>query len=277
MCRKCGSIAEPISEKNIAKTLFGGIVSKFSLKALAEEPSGDDNTSGEDDPDNSSKSTINYEDLISKARKEEKEKQYKAIEKLKGQVNTLTQQHNDDLLVVAGLKADLEKANAKLSTAGDGDTEAVKTLKGEVSTLTKEKKDLEVKVAEYEANKPVSKEEVEKEVRAELEAEYEVRTYKAEKMAELKDDILVPELVMGDTKEAIDATITQALERSKQIRENLGLADGGKKKPEKRTPKSVSNPSVTSVQDNQYSYEYLASLDVSSPEYAEVRKQLGLK
>ena len=124
-------------------------------------------------------------------------------------------------------------------------------------------------------NKPVSREEIETEVRAELEKEYEVKTYKAEKMAELKNDILVPELVMGTTKEEIDASIQSALTRSAEIKKSLGI--DGEKKPQKRTPKSPANPSVSGIQDKNISMEYLASLDVASPEYAEVRKQLGLK
>lgn len=268
MRSNCGTIEEPINKMTV-KTLFGAVVSLFSLRAYAEES--DPNKSDEGGEDNTPAPTINYEDLISKARKEEKEKQYKTIEKLKGQVTTLTEQHNNDLLKIADLEKKLEVANEKLSKTGDNDSEAVKTLKGEVSTLVKEKADLEKKVADLEKNKPVSREELETEIRAELEAQYEVRAYKAEKMAELKDEILVPELVMGDTKEAIDASIQVALERSKEITEKLGV------KKQKRTPSNPSNPDVSHVQDSKYSYEYLASLNPASKEYAEVRKQLGLR
>ena len=238
MRKNCGITAEMSNEK-IKK-----LIEAISLKAFADEGG-----SG-DDPDDSAGGdggvktpTINYEDLIAKARKEEKEKQYKTIEKLKGQVATLTEQHNNDLLV----KADLEKA----------------------------KKDLEDKVSKFEGQKPVNREEVEAEVRAELEKEYEVKTYKVEKMAEYKDDILVPELVMGTTKEEIDASIQSALERSKQIRESLGISDGTKTK-KKTTPKTPANPSSSSVQNKDISLERLATMDVRSPEYAELRKQLGL-
>ena len=250
------------------------IIEAVSLRAFAEEPEDNAGGSADDNDDNSSKSTptINYEDLIAKARKEEKEKQYKKIEKLNTQVSTLTEQHNGDLLKIADLEKKLQEANDKLTKAGSGDSEEVKTLKETVKSLEADKKDLEAKVADFEAKKPVNREEVEAEVRAELEAEYEVKTYKAEKMAELKDDILVPELVMGTTKEEIDASIQSALERSKQIKENLGIAS----KKQARTPKSPTNASVSSVQDKEVSLERLATMDVRSPEYAELRKQLGL-
>lgn len=241
-------------------------IEMFSLKAFAEEP--------EDKGEGVTTPTINYEDLIAKARKEEKDKQYNTIEKLKAQINTLTEQHNGDLLKVADLEKQLKEANDKLTKVGSGDSEEVKTLKNTIKTLEKEKEDLDKKVKAYESTKPVSREEVVAEVRAELETEYEVKTYKATKMAELKDDILVPELVFGSTKEEIDASIQNALTRSAEIKKNLGL-DGSTK--QKRTPKSPANPSVSGVQDTQVSLERLATMDVRSPEYAQLRKQLGLR
>ena len=255
-----------------SKETIKKIIEAVSLRAFADEGGESDNTDGE-----GAKSTpqINYEDLIAKARKEEKEKQYKTIEKLKGQVATLTEQHNNDLLVKADLERQLQEANEKLTKAGSGDSEEVKTLKETVKTLTAEKEELGKKVKELEAITPVDRDAVVAEVKAELEAEYEVKTYKATKMLELKDDILVPELVFGNSKEEIDATIQSALERSAEIRKNLGVAD--KKQPQKRTPKSPANPSVSGIQDNQVSMERLATLDVRSPEYAELRKQLGLR
>ena len=249
------------------------IIEAISMRVFADE--GEQSNEGEVDNNESNKTpTINYEDLIAKARKEEKEKQYKTIEKLKGQIETFTKQHNDDLLVVADLKEKLAKAEAKLTTAGGSDSEEMKTLKSELKTAQDTIATLTAENEKFKGQKPVSREEVEAEVRAELEKEYEVKTYKAEKMAELKDDILVPELVMGTTKEEIDASIQSALERSASIKKSLGIDD---KKPQKRTPKSPANPSVSSVQDKEISMEYLASLDVSSKEYAEVRKQLGLR
>lgn len=261
--RKNRGIIAGMSNEAIKK-----VIEVVSFKAFAEEP-----TTGEGGEVKTP--TINYEDLIAKARKEEKDKQYKTIEKLKSQVDTLTEQHNSDLLKVADLEKKLQEANDKLTKAGSGDSEEVKTLKGTIKTLEKERDDLDKKVKEFEGKKPVSREEVEAEVRKELETEYEVKTYKATKMTEHKDDILVPELVFGNTKEEIDASIQSALERSNEIRKNLGISTD--KKTEKRTPKSPANPSVSSVQDNQISLERLATLDVRSPEYAQLRKQLGLR
>ena len=269
--RKNRGIIAGMSNEAIKK-----VIEAISLRAFADEGADPDDNSGADGGEGAKTTpTINYEDLIAKARKEEKEKQYKTIEKLKGQIATLTEQHNNDLLVKADLEKQLKEANDKLTTAGSGDSEEVKTLKETIKTLEKDKADLDKKVKDYEASKPVSREEVEAEVRAELEAEYEVKTYKATKMAELKDDILVPELVMGTTKEEIDASIQSALDRSAEIKKNLGISTD--KKQTKRTPKSPANPSVSGVQDNEVSLERLATMDVRSKEYAELRKQLGLR
>lgn len=272
-----GSIAGLKTEK--IKAFIGKVI---SLRVYADEGEGAGDN-GDDGGEGGGSPSVNYEDLIAKARKEEKDKQYKTIERLKGQVATLTEQHNSDLLVVADLKKQIEVANKKLTEASKGDSEEVSTLKTTIKSLEDEKAALDKKVKEYEANKPQSREDIEKEVRAELEAEYEVRTYKAEKMAELKDVILVPELVGGNTKEDIDKSIEAAKARSEEIRKQLGLpapdnkgGEGGEgEKKKKRTPKSPSNPS-SGGGGKEVDLDYLATLDVRSKEYAEVRKQLGL-
>ena len=275
----CGSIAGFNTEK------IKAVIEKVALRAFADTASGDggegDNDPTGGDGGSSKGSTINYEDLIAKARREEKEKQYKNVERLKTQINTLTEQHNTDLLTIAELQEQLKAANEKLTTAGSGDSEEIKTLKATIKTLEGEKADLDKKVKDYEANKPQSREDIEKEVRSELEREYEVKTYKATKLAELKDQLLVPELVMGDSKEDIDTSIEAALARSEEIRKSLGLSSPNGDKPpkkdkEKRTPKSPSNPSGGNG-GKEVDLDYLSTLDVRSQEYAKLRQQMGLK
>lgn len=254
------------------------LVEKFSHRVFAEETNPNPNPDDTNDNNGDNQPTLNYEDLISKARKEEKAKQYAKIQKLEGQIKTLTQQHNDDLIVVAGLKDDLEKAKTKPTTVGSGDSEEVKGFKSTISTLENDKKDLEAKLKAFTDNPPVSREQIEQEVRAELEAEYEVKNYRTQLLAENKDKLLVPELVTGDTKEALDESFKQAIQRSDEIRKSLGVQNTTPKNTKKKgTPKSPTSPSVSTTLDEEYSAEYLASLDVSSPEYAEVRKKLGLR
>jgi chromosome segregation ATPase len=250
-------------------------IEHFSLNAFADETDGntapaESDKGGDEGSSKSQAPAINYEDLIAKARKEEKDKQYKAIEKLKGQINTLTEQHNNDLLKIAGLEEQVKTANDNLAKVGTNDSQEVENLKNTIADLQKKNKDLEEQV-----KNTVSREEVEKEIRAELETEYEVKTYKAEKLAELKDEILVPELVYGDTKEEIDASIAKAKERSAEIRNRLGYTPNPDSNA--RTPKSPANPSVSRVQDNKSALDKLATLDVRSPEYAKLRSELGLR
>ena len=113
MKKNCGIIVG-MSNEAIKKFIEG-----VSLKALADEVTPPDDKDKGTEP---TSSVINYEDLIAKARKEEKEKQYKTIEKLKTQIDTLTTQHNDDLLRVADLEGKLQTANDKLTKAGSGDS-----------------------------------------------------------------------------------------------------------------------------------------------------------
>ena len=257
--------------REIIKKTF---IEHFSFKAFADETDGnapaESDKGGDEGSSKSQAPAINYEDLIAKARKEEKDKQYKAIEKLKGQINTLTEQHNNDLLKIAGLEEQLKTANENLTKVGKNDSQEVENLKTTIADLQKKNKDLEEQV-----KNTVSREEIEKEIKAQFEAEYEVKTYKAEKLAELKDEILVPELVYGDTKEEIDASLAKAKERSAEIRSRLGSTPNPESNA--RTPKSPANPSVSRVQDNKSMLDKLATLDVRSPEYAKLRSELGLR
>lgn len=273
MTKKCGIIVGPMSKEAIVRKLFGGL----TLKAFAEEKPKDEGGEGGEGTEPKPQPAMNFEDLIQKARKEEKDKQYKRIEKLQTQVNTLTEQHNTDLLEKAELEKKLKEAQDKLKTAGQGDSEEIKTLKTEIDTLTKDKKALEDKVAEFEKQKPVDRDEVEKEVRGQLEKEYEVKAHKAQILAEHKEDLLLPELVFGETVEELDKNLETALTRSEEIRKTLGVGDNKDPKKQKRTPKTPTNPSSSKIQDEEYSLDYLASLDPSSPEYKEVRKKLGLR
>lgn len=218
-------------------------------------------------------STVNIEDLLSSVRKQEKEKHYKTIDKLKAQVGTLSKQHNTDLLKITELESKVAEAEEKLSKAGEGDSSAVLAVKEELAKVQAEKKELEDKLKEFEAEAPPSREEIEKEVREELTKEFEVRTYKAEKLAELKDEILVPELVMGDSKEEIDKSIEAAKKRSEEIRKSLGINKQGPNPKRKQNP---SSPDVSGMHDSQVDLESLSTMDVSSKEYAELRKKLGL-
>lgn len=270
MKHNCGII---VKQSLIASIM--AFIGSPSFKVFAEEAPKENEGAekgGEEGGASSNKEPIiNYEDLIAKARKEEKQKQYKEIEKLKNSIKEFTEKNNAQLLTIGQLTEELEKAKKALTTASKGDSEEVKTLKGEIEKLQKSNKDLEGKLKSYEEKPPVDENAIRAEIQKEMEAKYEVKTYKVEKLAEHRDDLLVPELVIGDTKEEIDASLKSALDRSNEIRKKLGISTKTK-----RTPKSVINPSINKVQDNEISLETLANMDVTSKEYRDLRKKLGL-
>lgn len=254
------------------------------LKVYADSEEGDSSTN--EDGDNSSegeeggsgKPQINYEDLIAKARADEKNKQFSKIKKLEGEKKELVTKQNNLLLKIGELESSVTELEGKLAKAGEGDIPTVIALKDELAKVQNERDDL-AKQLETNSNSGVNREELEKSIRAEIEEEYNVKMHRLEVISEHKDDLLVPELVTGTTVEDIDASLEVALERSREIEEKLG-GKKGKKSPQKKAPSArtpKSNPTVDDIQDTEYSLEYIASLDPRSPEYAEVRKKMGLR
>lgn len=238
------------------KKLFGLLF----LNVFAEETIEEDNNEGDGEEGNNS--VINYEDLILKARKEEKDKMYKKLDKYKKEQEMLIKQHNEDLLKIGNLES-------LLSSSSSDD---IKGLKDTIDNLKKENEGYSSIIEDYKqqlANK-------ENEVKEKLEKEYEIKMYLNSKLMEYKDIILVPELVSGSTKEEIDASIEKAKERSEEIRKSLGIKNNTMNNTY-RTSINPTNPSIGTIQSKQVDLNSLASMDVSSKEYKELRKQLGFK
>lgn len=276
---KNGIIAGRIATRNMAK-MYTPILRLLGLRAYADEPGGDGGTgTGEGtepggDGAGATGGGMNYEDLIQKARKEEKDKQYKVIEKLRGELKTMTTNNNNNLLKIGELEEEIAQLKEKLTSAGSGDSEAVKTLKKELDTANKE-----LKTAKDNA---VDESELRKKIEDEVRAEYEVRNYRLEVLAK-NADVLVPELVTGTTKEEIDASLKTAKTRSEEIRkqfspqqqqpqgqeQNGALSLFAGRMPAISSPNVQNSSATVSMQD-------LASLNPASPEYAEMRKKLGL-
>ena len=270
-------IAELISvARNVVTKCFIPIV------AFAEEPSDDsaggagDGADGGDGED--SHQTVNYEDLIAKARKDEKAKQYKTIEKLRKDLKTMTENNNSNLIRIGELEKENEELNKKLTSTNTGDSEAVKTLREELATAQSKLETAESelkKLKESEVDESALRTQIENEVKA----EYEVKNYRLELLAK-NQDIIVPELITGTTKEELDASLETAKARSEQIRQQLGITTSQTQQTNtgsafsNRMP-AVSSPSAGSATAT-VSFEDLAKLNPASPEYAEMRKKLGL-
>ena len=222
---------------------------------------------------------VNYEELIAKARKEEKQKLYGEIEGLKSQVKMLTENNNKLLLE----KAEAEKALEQFKKdSKDGNDETVKELEAKIEVLQGELETVKKAKEELESNKVD-----EKEIREKIEAEYEIKDYvKTEK--EKYDKVILNHLkdtVKGATKEEVDESVKKAVEESNKIRADLGiepvtlesLAEDkkDKKKGDKKDKAPAPNPNNDPNKDELLSEEVVEKLDpMRNPKaYAEWREK----
>lgn len=257
-----------IGMKNLISYINTALNNNLFLTAFAEE--------NPNEPPKNEGNMVNYEQLIAQARREEKEKLYPQIEKLKAQAEVLTKQVNEALLAKGAVEkelADLKESQKK------GDSEEVTKLKAQVEALKSENENLKKNTVS------------EEDLRKKLEEEYQVKLYAKDKLAENKDKILsvFAEKVVGNTKEEIDSAIEKAIASSDEIRKELGVED--KKKSEKKDnkdgegkkeSKSQNNPPAPNPQGGEgekgkFDLEYIQSLDPRSEEYAKWRKSVGLK
>lgn len=231
-----------------------------------------------DEEGNQQQKQINIEELIAIARKEEKDKLYPQIENLKSEKSRITGSLNEALLKNAELAKQLETLKSEKGNVAELNS-TIKDLEAKVEVLTSEKEDL----AEKLKNAPKAEE-----LEAKYKTQYEVKDYLRTALAEHKDDILKTFIsdVKGDTKEEVDASIQKAIEKSNQVREDLGVSKSKKKKDEgkqEESPKSEKRPKRLAPPENygkleEYDPEYIRNLDPNSEEYKEFRKQvLGLK
>lgn len=210
-------------------------------------------------------STINFEDLIAKARKEEKEKLYPQINSLKEEVAKITEKYNKALLTIEELKeekANLEKTITELKNASNkSDDEKVKALNKEIEQLKKEIERLQ------EEKDKVNPQEIEERIRN----EYEVKLYREKVIREAVEKNLgiIPELITGTTKEEIDASLELSKKRYEEIINKVVSSSSMQIPPV--------NTNISKVNTKDFSLEDLVKLDPRSQEYKELRKKLGLK
>lgn len=218
------------------------------------EPSGDGNGDEPSAKQQTQTQQLNYEDLISRARKEERDKLYPKIKALETDKANLTTKNNDLILKVANL----EEENKQLKATGkQSESDVVKKLKADLEEANKKVKNFEENLVDENA--------LREQIKSELEGEYEVKLYRESKVNELKDSI-IPELVTGTTKEEIDNSI----ELSKQKFEAM------KKQILGSTYVPPVNPNSSKFQQKDFNIQDLANLDPRSQEYKEMRAKLGL-
>lgn len=295
--------------------LVAGIADKLFPVAYADEGGNGDNggTPPADPPANGGSQTpanggdnggiktpqINYEDLIKRARQEEKNKLYPEINKLKDELKTMTKHNNDNLLRIGQLEAENETLRN-----GNGESAVVKELRDKVATLEAENNQLK-------ETTPPDEEALRTQIRTELEAEFNVKLYRTEKLAsdEVKNSVLPMfyDNIGGNTNEEIDASIQKAIEMTNQAREQFGISAptnpfGGSQTPanggspmnpqspqQKQNPVNPQNPAgagvfnvnpqnpLFSMGGQTQNIDYLSRLDPNSEEYKKFRQQMGLR
>jgi predicted RNase H-like nuclease (RuvC/YqgF family) len=194
-----------IAHKAQAKlSLFARVLAEEPTKVVTEPTSTNpDNTPPPVKEEPKPSGQVNFEELISKARKEEKDKLYPQIETYK--------KKNNDLLLVVGerdkeitdLKKEVETLKSTNKTLEDGlkDGKASnKELTDAKLEIDRLKKALEDATVEHE-NKLSS---------------IKLENYKTQKIAEAQGQ-LIPELVTGNTEEEINASLEASKQRYAQI------------------------------------------------------------
>lgn len=236
------------------KTKINELFKTISFTVQAEEPQGEEQIEETPQVEETStpQPTVNFEDLIANARKQEKDKLYPQIKKLEEEKKKLVEKNNQHLLTIGEKDARIKEL--ELLTNSDSVSEKETALQNEIESL-------KTTIANMEKD-AISVEEIESSIRA----EYEVKLYREQKLREIGDTV-IPELIIGTTKEEIDASIVASQERFNQISNKiLGSV---------QVP--VANVSTSSFQSKDLKLEDIANLDPRSPEYAQLRAKLGLR
>ena len=267
MFNKSGFIAKQSTDSSTLK----GLLANLLLKAYADE--GDDGGAGGEGDSGVNSPQINFETLIANARKEEKEKLYPRIKKLEDENKALVQNNNDNLVRIAQLQSEIEGYRAN-----SGESQKVKDLETQLESAQAEVKTLRESTPN------------EDEIRARIEAEYEVKMYRTTKLSENSDRILAvfADEVQGSSREEIDASFEKAVEKTVQTKKQLGLLDENgnpietspKNDSKKTTTKKETTPPVANPgteNEDKFDFDYVQNLDPRSKEYAEFRKKMGLK
>lgn len=226
----------------------------FMFLAKAEEP--EQGSEPQSQPQQT-QPTVNFEDLITKARAEEKAKLYPKIQKLEGENAKLVEKNNKLLLDLGTKDAEISDLKSQIentkSSKESTESEKVKALKDEIKTLKATIKGLESNAVDVDA------------LTESIRGEYDVKLYREQRLREVGDTI-IPELVMGTTKEEIDASITNAQSRFNDIIAKHGGAT---------TPVTPNNVNTTSLNAKDFSVEDISKM--TPMEWAEKRKMLGFK
>ena len=219
--------------------------------------------------------TVSYEQLIARARQEEKDKLYPQLQAEKDKVKELIQKNNELLVKMGSLQNEYDVVKAQLedfkNNKGVNENAEITKLKAELDKVKKEYK-------EFKAG-TVDEATLRQQVEAEVKQQYEVEMYKVEKLNsdEFKGQI-IPELVSGDTKEAIDESLAKSKARYEEL---IGVNRNQQQQPQQGQQLGavptmpVGNPNTQSFISATISAEEIQRM--TPEQWAEYRTKLGLK
>ena len=241
----------------IAKRGFNikaNIVNKVlrGMKAKAEE------STVETTVEDTTTPVVNYEDLIAKARKEEKDKLYSQLQGKDTKINDLTEKNNSLLLGLSSKDEEIKTLKNEIKGLKSANTKSDNEM---IRTLEEEKNNLLATIDQLK-NEQAQLEEIESRIKN----EYEVKLYRMEKLNTVGDEI-ISELVTGTTKEEIDASFEVAKAKYDSIKERYIS----------KTTQSIPVANVDTSSLNTNSINAADISKMSSSEWAEYRAKLGLK
>lgn len=197
--------------------------------------------------------SVNFEDLIAKARKDERDKLYAQIEKVK-------KDKNDLLLVVGERDKEIDSLKRKLAKTTSDLTKVTKEVETG-SRTNKTVQELTLTISQLESQL----EEVQVKYETDMQG-LKIQSYKERAIA-LAGGEIIPELVSGSTEEEIDNSIESAKKRYNQIQEQAMS--------KVQMPRAA-NPATSQM--NVFKEKTVSEIaSMSREEYAEYRKNIGLK
>jgi hypothetical protein len=227
-------------------------------------------TQGVDASAGSTKQKFYSEEDIAKARTQEKNKLYPEIEALKAQVETLAKEKEEREARKAALAA--EKEQAELDEIARKEQEVIEN---ELSA-----KDL-LKLKEREWKEQLERERQERELAFSLlekeRALSDLQQYRNARLAQEADNIIpeLSDLVMGNTREEVDASLADLVTRSNSILENA-RAQRDTARREMQGTKSTLPPTgpleTNSESTRQLTAQEIAQMDMG--EYAKYRNRI---
>ena len=208
-----------------------------------------------------SHSSIDFESLIAKARKEEKEKLYPEITRLKEELEKKVARINELLLAIGEKDEIISQKEKEIKDLGSN---SKKSESQEVKELKIQIADLENKLSEKDGEISFIK----------------LDSYKQSKVAEAGGEI-IPELVVGNSEEEIDLAIEKAKARYKEIITKVATTATINSNTQNSNNIPPVNPNTGNLDKGASTAMNLSGIDMMTvegrAEYNRLRVQLGMK